>query len=200
MSISQSLQDIELLVNQIEMANEWQKNLKKTKFDKVIYPIGAFSVVAACLYGVWQGISIEFSLEIMAIKLWLSLMSVPLCGWVTYLSISAFMKKKYKDNRWDMWMEFIENTRTQQAKEYRKHFVQMLKDQNISPDDPVIQRLQSLDKDIPLSKKFWRKCMHIVKEKELEKPWGPIVEGKVSVSVDTYSAQSSESVPQNFKL
>ena len=40
-----------------------------------------------------------------------------------------------------MWMEFIENTRTQQAKEYRKHFVQMLKDQNISPDDPVIQRL-----------------------------------------------------------
>ena len=93
MSISQSLQDIELLVNQIEMANEWQKNLKKTKFDKVIYPIGAFSVVAACLYGVWQGISIEFSLEIMAIKLWLSLMSVPLCGWVTYLSISAFMNR-----------------------------------------------------------------------------------------------------------
>lgn len=200
MSISQSLQDIERLVNHTKIADEWQKTLKKNKFDKLIYPIGAFSVVAACLYGVWCGLPIGFSPEALAIKLWLSLISVPVCGLATYSSLSYFMKKKYKDDRWNIWMEFIEGARTQQAKEYRKDFVQMLKDQNISPDDPVIQRLQSLDKDIPLSKNFWKKCMQIVKKKELEKPWGYTIEMEAPVSEGASREQSSEVAPKNLKL
>lgn len=162
MDQSRGVKEFEQLLVQCEDALKWSKNSKFVKHYEKTHLVGVLFIVAMFMWVVsfLSGFE-QLDTGIKGTLLFGACVSSLIPAWLTINLMSRVGMSVLKCKQYAIWQDFLKPNQAVEIKKARYEFMGLLKDKNIYNKSEVIQRLEKLEEQTPLSRYFWSTCYNM---------------------------------------
>ncbi len=153
------VKEFEQLLVQCEDALKWSKTSKFVKHYEKTHIVGVLFIVAMFMWVVSSLAGFkQLDTGIKGVLLFGACVVSLIPAWLTINLMSRVGMSVLKCKQYAIWQDFLKPNQAVEIKKARYEFMGLLKDRGIYNKSEVIQRLEKLEKQTPLSKYFWSTC------------------------------------------